>query len=48
MNKLNCIDGTYIRICDWAWENRAYLQIKFGLIFELYLTITFKALKLYN
>ena len=29
-------------ICDWACENRAYLHTKFGLTFELQLTISFE------
>ena len=31
-----------IHICDWACKNRAYLHMKFDLIFELQLTISFK------
>ena len=39
-----CIQMTALLecICDQACENRAYLHTKFGLIFELQLTISFE------
>ena len=35
---------THFSICDWVCKNRAYLQTKSGLIFELLFILTFKAL----
>ena len=35
-----------ILICDWACKNKVYLHTKFGLIFELQLTISYEVQKL--
>ena len=30
-----CKNSSFSRICDWAWENRFYLHIKFDPILKI-------------
>ena len=41
-NETGFLTSLKSQICDWACENRAYLHTKFGLIFEIQLTISYE------